>query len=80
MLGTLKAFFSFIKVKCEFWTRHASNIGDFVKVFGSLNPLKIFAERSILDTQKKSESVSIDKKSIADTTNLKSGTIKINRE
>ena len=51
-----------------------------MEVFGSLNPLKIFAESSILDIQKKSESISIDKKNIADTTNLKSGTIKINRE
>ena len=35
----LKLFFSFIKVKCEFWNHHTSKMGDF-----SLNPLTFFTE------------------------------------
>ena len=35
----LKLFFSFIKVKCEFWNHHTSKMGNL-----SLNPLKFFTE------------------------------------
>ena len=37
--ASFKAFFSLIKVKCEFWNHHTSKMGDF-----SLNPLKFFTE------------------------------------
>ena len=53
-----KAFFSFIKVKCEFWTPHTCNMGDFVKTFDSLNPLKMFTGSSILGVWKDPETVS----------------------
>ena len=53
-----KAFFSFIKVKREFWTRHTSNMGDFVKIFDTSNPLKIFTGSSILGVWKDPETVS----------------------
>ena len=38
--------FLFIKVRCEFWSRHTSKMGDIVKIFNCLNPLKI--ERSVI--------------------------------
>ena len=43
-------FFSFNKVKCEFWGRHTSKMGDFVKIFISLNRLK-FLQETIKSTE-----------------------------